>query len=171
MKQLTDNCNPRWLVCVEADQVVVGAVGNQVFFLMCPSDLISTTTTIVTPEVDEGTVAMDTFNSFVEIMEAGTAATAGEIAAALEGFTASDVTLSEEEETILDGLKYGFYSWDVNGVAKIANDDGSVYGYVIEIPGGVDPAGWASWYATPADGNEKTIAFGAYNSFILLIAF
>ena len=33
---LTENCNPRWNICVMADQTVAGAVGNKVFFLMCP---------------------------------------------------------------------------------------------------------------------------------------
>lgn len=36
MTALTENCNPRWNVCVEADQTVVGAYNNMVFFLMCP---------------------------------------------------------------------------------------------------------------------------------------
>lgn len=36
MTNLTDNCNPRWNICVEADQTVVGAYNNMVFFLMCP---------------------------------------------------------------------------------------------------------------------------------------
>ena len=36
MTSLTDNCDPRWNVCVEADQTVVGAYNNMVFFLMCP---------------------------------------------------------------------------------------------------------------------------------------
>ena len=36
MTTLTENCNPRWNVCVEADQTVVGAYNNMVFFLMCP---------------------------------------------------------------------------------------------------------------------------------------
>ncbi len=36
MTGLTENCNPRWNVCVEADQTVVGAYNNMVFFLMCP---------------------------------------------------------------------------------------------------------------------------------------
>lgn len=36
MTTLTDNCDPRWNICVEADQTVVGAYNNMVFFLMCP---------------------------------------------------------------------------------------------------------------------------------------
>ncbi len=33
---LTDHCDPRWNICVEAEQTVAGAVGNTVFFVMCP---------------------------------------------------------------------------------------------------------------------------------------
>ncbi|MBQ9767940.1 MAG: hypothetical protein IJW37_07545 [Lachnospiraceae bacterium] len=37
MTTLTDNSDPRWNICVEADQTVVGAYNNTVFFLMCPN--------------------------------------------------------------------------------------------------------------------------------------
>ncbi|MBQ8798018.1 MAG: hypothetical protein IJZ55_00470 [Lachnospiraceae bacterium] len=37
MTLLTANSNPRWNVCVEAEQTVVGAYNNMVFFLMCPN--------------------------------------------------------------------------------------------------------------------------------------
>lgn len=33
---LAGNADPRWNICVEADQTVIGAYGNTVFFLMCP---------------------------------------------------------------------------------------------------------------------------------------
>ena len=36
MTGLTENCDPRWNICVEAEQTVVGAYNNMVFFLMCP---------------------------------------------------------------------------------------------------------------------------------------
>lgn len=36
MANLTANSNPRWNICVEADQTVTGAYNNMVFFLMCP---------------------------------------------------------------------------------------------------------------------------------------
>lgn len=39
LKNLTDNCNPKWNICVEADQVVAGAIGNRAFFLMCPKTM------------------------------------------------------------------------------------------------------------------------------------
>ena len=36
VKNLTENCNPRWNVCVEAGQTACGAIGNRVFFVMYP---------------------------------------------------------------------------------------------------------------------------------------
>ena len=36
IKTLQDNANLRWYICVTADQMVAGSVGNKVFFLMCP---------------------------------------------------------------------------------------------------------------------------------------
>ena len=39
MKGLNDNADPRWNICVTADQVVVGAYENTVFFLMCPTSI------------------------------------------------------------------------------------------------------------------------------------
>ncbi|MBQ4557499.1 MAG: hypothetical protein IJA60_07625 [Clostridia bacterium] len=44
---LTENANPRWNICVTADQTVVGAIDNTVFFLMCPE-------TYEMPEMGEG---------------------------------------------------------------------------------------------------------------------
>ncbi len=37
IETLTANANPRWNICVEADQTVAGSKGTTVFFLMCPS--------------------------------------------------------------------------------------------------------------------------------------
>lgn len=36
MTTLSENSNPRWNICVEAEQTVIGAYNNTVFFLMCP---------------------------------------------------------------------------------------------------------------------------------------
>ena len=34
--ELSANANPRWQICVTADETIVENVGNTVFFLMCP---------------------------------------------------------------------------------------------------------------------------------------
>lgn len=36
VKDLTDNANPSWNICVTANQTVAGSLGNNVFFVMCP---------------------------------------------------------------------------------------------------------------------------------------
>ncbi|MBQ2696118.1 MAG: hypothetical protein IJF61_02320 [Clostridia bacterium] len=36
---LEKNANRRWNVCVEAEEMVTGSVGNKVFFVMCPTSL------------------------------------------------------------------------------------------------------------------------------------
>lgn len=36
---LKSNANPRWQICVQADETIIESVGNTVFFLMCPSGI------------------------------------------------------------------------------------------------------------------------------------
>lgn len=37
---LKKNANPRWNICVEAEETVTASSGNKVFFLMCPKSMI-----------------------------------------------------------------------------------------------------------------------------------
>ena len=39
IQTLRDNANMRWNICVAADEMVTGSVGNKVFFVMCPASL------------------------------------------------------------------------------------------------------------------------------------
>lgn len=39
IKLLTDNADPRWNICTEAEETVVESAGDKVFFLMCPKSL------------------------------------------------------------------------------------------------------------------------------------
>lgn len=39
MQTLTDNADPRWNICTEAEETVVENAGDKVFFLMCPKAL------------------------------------------------------------------------------------------------------------------------------------
>ena len=39
MENLKANCNPRWNICVEAEETRVASVGNKVFFVMSPMTL------------------------------------------------------------------------------------------------------------------------------------
>ena len=40
---LEANANPRWQICVTADETIIENVGNTVFFLMCPASNSSDT--------------------------------------------------------------------------------------------------------------------------------
>lgn len=37
VQTLEENADPRWNICTEADETVVEAAGNKVFFVMCPA--------------------------------------------------------------------------------------------------------------------------------------
>ena len=39
ISNLKKNANMRWNICVEAEEMVTGSVGNKVFFVMCPTSL------------------------------------------------------------------------------------------------------------------------------------
>ncbi len=39
VQTLKDNADPRWNICVEAEETVVEQSGNKVFFVMCPKSL------------------------------------------------------------------------------------------------------------------------------------
>lgn len=39
VQTLTDNADPRWNICTEAEETVAEAAGDKVFFLMCPTSL------------------------------------------------------------------------------------------------------------------------------------
>lgn len=39
METLKSNADPRWQICVEAEETIVASAGNKVFFLMCPRGL------------------------------------------------------------------------------------------------------------------------------------
>lgn len=39
IKNLENNANRRWNICVEAEEMVTGSAGNKVFFVMCPKSL------------------------------------------------------------------------------------------------------------------------------------
>ena len=73
---LSANANPRWQICVAADQTVIGAYENTVFFLMCPATFQMDIPgegeefagEIIAPTVAAGTVGESLWNIFVDEM-------------------------------------------------------------------------------------------------------
>ena len=161
--QLVNNCNPRWYVCVEADQIVAGSIGNRVFFLMCPKDMITSSyvaPVILTPDVAEGSNAETIWNTFEAYMTENTEATAGDVANALaESAFVGTVTVAES------ALDHEIFKYGVDGFLSAAyiEAEGKTV-YVIQLEMGYDIENWASYMF---DGIEAP--FGAYGMTILLM--
>ena len=161
--QLVNNCDPRWMRCVDADQIVAGSIGNRVLFMMVTKDAITSTEVeaeILTPDVAEGSNAETIWNTFEAYMTENTEATAGDVANALaESAFAGTVTVAES------ALDHEIFKYGVDGflsAAYIEAEDKTVY--VIQLEMGYDIENWASYMF---DGIEAP--YGAYGMMILLM--
>ena len=155
VKGLTDNANPRWNICVTADQTVAGSIGNTVFFLMCPetyemptmpednggADVF--TDSDIFPEVDETSVGGQHWTAFVDAVLVNPEIGAEELAnqlVTLEMNQFSGGTMPVEA-----GVLSGFDNYEVTGFEKgvmFCPMIGSIpyVGYVFELAEGTDVA-------------------------------
>lgn len=150
VNELSANANPRWQICVTADQTVVGAFNNKVFFLMCPTSLGGgeaggemggEVADIYYPLVDDATVGCDLWNVFEATMTNGTATTAQEIAQAI--VDAQMVPYALGAMAVEPGLLSGFDNYEVGGFTE-----GAVFmpmigsipfvGYIFQVEEGID---------------------------------
>lgn len=150
INNLTADANPRWQICVTADQTVVGAFNNKVFFLMCPASLGGAedegemggaTADVYYPDVDDFTVGADLWNVFENTMMNGTATTALEIAQAI--VDAQMVPFGLGAMAVEPGLLSGFDNYEVTDFAE-----GAVFmpmigsipfvGYIFQVEEGID---------------------------------
>ena len=155
IKGLEENCNPRWNICVTADQTVIGSIGNTVFFLMCPEtyevpempaeteDLGVFTDSDVFPEVDENTVGGKHWSAFVDEMLVNPESTAEELAGKLVQLEINQFmggTMPVEP-----GFLSGFENYEVTGFESgvmFCPMIGSIpyVGYVFDLAEGTDVA-------------------------------
>ena len=152
VKGLEDNCNPRWNICVTADQTVIGTKGNRVFFLMCPATLdegneggmegpVGGADVYYPIALEEGTFGYSFWVSFEDIMIEGINTTAAEIANALCMAEIAPFGLAFME--VAPGLLSGFDNYEVTGFSS-----GAVFmpfigsipfiGYIFEAEEGTD---------------------------------
>ena len=152
VKGLEDNCNPRWNICVTADQTVIGTKGNRVFFLMCPATLdegneggmegpVGGADVYYPIALEEGTFGYSFWVSFEDIMIEGINTTAAEIANALCMAEIAPFGLASME--VAPGLLSGFDNYEVTGFSS-----GAVFmpfigsipfiGYIFEAEEGTD---------------------------------
>ena len=152
IQSLEDNCNPRWNICVTAEQTVVGSKGNRVFFLMCPATLdegneggmegpVGGADVYYPIALEEGTLGYSFWVSFEDIMIEGINTTAAEIANALCMAEIAPFMLGAME--VEPGLLSGFDNNEVTGFSS-----GAVFmpmigsipfvGYIFEAEAGID---------------------------------
>ena len=189
---LSENCNPRWNICVSADQTVVGAVGDKVFFLMCPATLGDGTEggemggmddfggiDVYYPiTLEEGTFGYTFWVSFEDIMIEGVNTTAAEIANALCMAELAPFMLGSME--VAPGLLSGFDNYEVTGFSS-----GAVFmpmigsipfvGYIFEVEEGTDKLNFVNELTAncnPAwnvcvEADETLV--GYYNNFVFFL--
>lgn len=152
IKALTDNCNPRWNICVEAEQTVAGAIGEKVFFLMCPKTLddgsqggemgpVGGADVYYPITLEEGTVGYSFWCAFEDIMIEGAITNPAEIANAL--CMAELVPMGLGAMEVAPGLLTGFDNYEVTDFSS-----GAVFmpmigsipfvGYIFQVEEGID---------------------------------
>jgi len=153
IKGLTDNADPRWNICVTADQTVVGAVGDKVFFLMCPASMgdgseeggemgpVGGADVYYPITLEEGTVGYSFWCAFEDIMIEGAITNPAEIANAL--CMAELVPMGLGAMEVAPGLLTGFDNYEVTDFstgALFMPMIGSIpfVGYIFQVEEGVD---------------------------------
>ena len=151
VKALEENCNPRWNICVTAEQTVIGSKGNRVFFLMCPEALESeggdeeiTDVEVIFPTVEEGTLGDRLWNSFLSFIEVNPEAPASE-AAFMVTMDESVAMLGLGAMEMEPGFMYGFDNYEITDFEQCAvfmPMIGSIpfIGYVFNLAEGADVA-------------------------------
>ena len=153
IKGLTDNADPRWNICVTADQTVVGAVDDKVFFLMCPASMgdgseeggmmgpVGGADVYYPITLEEGTAGYSFWVAFEDIMIEGAITNPAEIANALCMAELAPFMMGAME--VAPGLLTGFDNYEVTDFAS-----GAVFmpmmgsipfiGYIFQLDDGVD---------------------------------
>ena len=193
VKALKDNCNTRWNICVEADQVVAEVVDNKVFFLMCPADLgneggsedvgggdVVLGDIIYPVTLEEGTLGYSYWMAFEDKMSENPENTAISLAQALGDAWLSPIMIGAMEIPV--GTEYfaGFDNYiieDYKACATFMPGIGSIpfVGYIFEVEDGVDIHNFIndlSTNANPAwnvcvEADEKLV--GAYDNFVFFL--
>jgi hypothetical protein len=190
IKGLTDNADPRWNICVTADQTVVGAIQDKVFFLMCPASMGDGSEEggnmgpVGAPEVhypatlEEGTIGYSFWVSFEDMMIEGVNTTPAEIANALCMAELVPIGLGSME--VAPGLLAGFDNYEVTDFSS-----GAVFmpmigavpfvGYIFQLEEGVDVINFVNDLTANAntrwnicvEADEKLV--GAYNNMVFFL--
>ena len=187
--ELEANCNPRWNICVCAEQTVIGALGNRVFFLMCPESLddgneggmegpVGGIDVYYPIALEEGTLGYSFWVSFEDIMIEGVNTTAAEIANALCMAELVPFMLGSME--VAPGLLSGFDNYEVTGFSS-----GAVFmpmigsipfvGYIFEAEAGTDMVNFVNDLTANCNPawnvcvEADEVLVGYYNNFVFFL--
>lgn len=167
---LNENCDLRWMICMTAESVTVGAYNNYVFFVMCPENIPNmggADAEILYPETaEDGTYAAEIWNFFEQAMSESAGAGAEEMAYAVAyspvvPFNLSVVTpvdMAVENAHFANGFDC------IEEMYSITEEGSDLVIYVFSIELGLDPAGWGAWYVT-----GENVVWGAYNNTLIAI--
>ncbi len=148
---LSANCVPNLNVCVTAEQTVAGAVGNTVFFLMCPTGLDNgeagddmgeeAGAELIFPDVEFGTTADILFGTFGDTLDANPEISAPELANVI--ICHEIIPFMGGAMEVQPGLLSGFDNYEVTGFtsgAMFGPMMGSIpfVGYIFELEDGMD---------------------------------
>ena len=161
IQALTDNCNPRWNICVTAEQTVAGAIGDKVFFLMCPASMgdgseeggnmgpVGGVDVIYPVTLEEGTFGYAFWVSFEDMMIEGVNTTAEEIANGLCMAEIAPFKIGAMPMEVGNEYFPGFDEYKVTDYASAAAFMpmiGSIpfIGYIFQVEEGVDVANFVT---------------------------
>ena len=185
---LTANANPAWNVCVTADQTVAGAIGNTVFFLMCPKDMGNgdagedlggdVVSDIIFPEVEVNTPADILFSVFGDTLDANPEISMPELANTI--ICHEIIPFMGGAMEVQPGLLSGFGNYEVTGFVSGASFGpmiGSIpfIGYVFQLEEGTDVVNFMADLKANCDPawnvcvEADQIAAGAYGNTVFFL--
>lgn len=162
IKSLTDNCDPRWNICVTADQTVCGAVGNTVFFVMCPTSMDNGDQggdagvemgEVIWPDVETG-VGATMFEAFLGYMEEDPTKSAEDLAFLLAMH--ESIPFMSGSMAVEPGYLAGFNNFEVTGFTSAAVFMPMIgsypfVGYIFQLEEGADVQNFISDLQANAD--------------------
>lgn len=173
IKTLDENKDIRWNCCTTADMTIIDAIGNTVFFVMCPIPAPYTVTGI--PEINKpanleaGSVEEKVWNKYVEILTENYELSAVEVCEAIAAELGYETEIVDHSENGVPAENFQFEIYADLGAASIAakNGDSTKVVYVFNNYDGLDFAGWTDYYFVM--GGKYETVFGAFNASIIAI--
>lgn len=170
MLTLNEYHDLRWMICMTAEAVTMGAYENYVLFIMSPvmmPGVGGADAEIVYPEnAEDNTYAANIWNFFEEEMTFNPTASAEGIAYAL-GYSFAvpfEMSVVTAVDTAVENAHFANGFDCIESIYSITEEGSDVVIYVLSIEMGLMADGWGAWYITGED-----VVWGAYNNMLIAI--